>query len=418
MTAHDFQVTRAAQVLAPAGSRPHHPLGEIDTTSLARRVVIFTPGPAEIGALLLRASRDLKALAGADVVCRVMSQNPDSLWAFARRDRFDAAAPKAEGFLALLMLNRQGMRELIAGTLDGSNPNPSLLTAQHEKPAGIYLWAVHARGVLAGGIPLVLEKVSTPLYGDVDMYARAVTPDGQRILEATGFRRGASFEGTVTPRLHMFRRSAAAAQDEAPPYDNYRGTRRGNDLSVTVARNIEDVMRVMTIRGAVYMSEQQCPYAEEFDGNDFCATHLIGYVGNEPAGCLRVRYFADFAKLERLAIRNEYRRTRLAFNLVRAGIELCRAKGYRKLYGHSQKRLVNFWGRFGFKPFEGGREFVFSDFDYIELTLDTTPHPEAVAIGVDPYVTIRPEGRWHVPGILERSAIRPATQPSVERKRA
>jgi hypothetical protein len=27
---------------------------------------------------------------------------------------------------------------------------------------------------------------------------------------------------------------------------------------------------------------------------------------------------------------------------------------------------------------------------------------------------IRPEGRWHVPGILERSAIRPATRPSVE----
>jgi len=215
----------------------------------------------------------------------------------------------------------------------------------------------------------------------------------------------------------MFRRSAAE-QDEAPPYDSYCGARRGNEISVTVARSIEDVTRAMAIRGAVYLAEQECPYAEEFDGNDFCATHLIGYVGNEPAGCLRVRYFADFAKLERLAIRNEFRRTRLAFNLVRAGIELCRAKGYRKLYGHSQKRLVNFWGRFGFKTFEGGREFVFSDFDYVELTLDTTPHPQAVAIGVDPYVTIRPEGRWHVPGILERSAIRPASQPSVERKRA
>ena len=109
-------------------------------------------------------------------------------------------------------------------------------------------------------------------------------------------------------------------------------------------------MRVMTIRSAVYMAEQECPYDEEFDGNDFSATHLIGYVGNEPAACLRVRYFADFAKIERLAVRHEFRKTRLAFQIVRAGIELCRAKGYRRIYGHSQKRLLNFWGRFGFQP--------------------------------------------------------------------
>ena len=112
-------------------------------------------------------------------------------------------------------------------------------------------------------------------------------------------------------------------------------------------------MRVMTIRSAVYMAEQECPYDEEFDGNDFSATHLIGYVGNEPAACLRIRYFADFAKMERLAVRQEFRKTRLAFKVVRAGIELCRTKGYRRIYGHSQKRLLNFWSRFGFKPFEG-----------------------------------------------------------------
>ena len=148
------------------------------------------------------------------------------------------------------------------------------------------------------------------------------------------------------------------------------GQRQSRELSVTIARTFEDVMRVMTIRSAVYMAEQNCPYEEEFDGNDFSATHLIGYVGNEPAGCLRIRYFADFAKIERLAVRSEFRNTRLAFQLVRAGIELCRVKGYRRLYGHAQKRLLNFWARFGFRTFEGGRELVFSDFDYVEMVLD------------------------------------------------
>ena len=148
----------------------------------------------------------------------------------------------------------------------------------------------------------------------------------------------------------------------------------------------------------------------------FRRTHLIGYVGNEPAACLRVRYFADFAKLERLAVRREFRTTRLAVTVMRAGVELCRAKGYRRIYAHAQKRLLNFFDRLGFRPLEGGREFAFSDFDYVEIVLDTTPHPQAICLGADPYVMIRPEGRWHEPGILERSAIRPVTRPSIDRR--
>ena len=32
-----------------------------------------------------------------------------------------------------------------------------------------------------------------------------------------------------------------------------------------------------------------------------------------------------------------------------------------------------------------------------------------------PMLIIRPEGRWHTPGILERSATRAATNPSVKK---
>jgi predicted GNAT family N-acyltransferase len=412
MSVHDLQLTRAVKETATSVAIPHHPLWRIDTQNLARRVVAFQPGGLEVARLLNRAREDLTALTTSDVVYRVMSHNPDSFWAFARRSKYSAAAPAGEGFLALLMLNEIGMRRLINGTLDTGNPDLSLLTTQNEAPAGIYLWAVHARGVLAGGIPLVFEKISTPLYGAADLFARAVTDDGRRILEGTGFVSGAAFKGLSAPHLHMYRR-AQRGTEVTPLYDGYKGSAKSQDLSVTIARSFEDMARVTSIRSAVYIGEQECPYDEEYDGNDFSATHLIGYIGNEPAGCLRVRFFADFAKIERLAVRKEFRKTRLAFQIVRAGIELCRAKGYRRLYGHSQKRLMNFWGRFGFRPLEGGHEFVFSDFDYVEIVLDTTPHPKAISIGVDPYIMIRPEGRWHVPGILERSAIRPVTRPSV-----
>jgi predicted GNAT family N-acyltransferase len=69
------------------------------------------------------------------------------------------------------------------------------------------------------------------------------------------------------------------------------------------------------------------------------------------------------AKIERLAVRHEFRNTRIALQIVRAGIAAPH-EGYRRLYGHAQKRLLNFWARFGFRPLEGAQEFVFSDFDH------------------------------------------------------
>jgi hypothetical protein len=72
---------------------------------------------------------------------------------------------------------------------------------------------------------------------------------------------------------------------------------------IRVVNGLDDMMRVAAVRSAVYIGEQSCPYDEEFDGNDLAATHLLALVDNEPAGCMRLRFFGDFAKLERLAVR-------------------------------------------------------------------------------------------------------------------
>jgi predicted GNAT family N-acyltransferase len=312
------------------------------------------------------------------------------------------------------MLNHAGMRGLFDGSLNVADPDISMIAQQNEKPVGIYVWCVHAPGVLAGGMPLTVEKISTRLYRDVNVYARAATAYGLKLMQTMGFEPHAEYAGIVHPSIHIYRRKLREPTS-APIYDNHTVRVETRRETVTIARTLEDMMRVMTIRSAVYIAEQACPYEEEFDGNDFTATHLIGYVGDEPAACLRIRYFAEFAKVERLAVRREFRKTRIAFQISKAAIELCRAKGYRRIYAHAQKRLLNFFDRLGFRPLEGGREFVFSDFDYVEIVLDTTPHPQAISLGVDPYIMIRPEGRWHVPGILERSAARPVTRPSVAR---
>lgn len=184
-----------------------------------------------------------------------------------------------------------------------------------------------------------------------------------------------------------------------------------HDLNAKVAATADDIAKVFALRSAVFMSEQDCPYEEEFDGNDYCATHILGTVDGEPAAVLRVRYFADFAKIERLAVLPRFRRTLIMKAVVEKGIEICRRKGYRQLYGHAQKRLTRFWGKFGFKPMNKNFPLVYSDHEYVEMWAELERMHDAITVMSDPYVIVRPEGRWDTPGALDSSAARPATNP-------
>lgn len=182
-------------------------------------------------------------------------------------------------------------------------------------------------------------------------------------------------------------------------------------ISVRLARDPNDLMTIVAIRSAVYLAEQDCPIEEEFDGNDLVAAHFIGYVGQEPVGCLRVRFFGDFAKVERLAVRHQYRKSRVSFKMVQAAVDYIKRKGFRKIYGQAQDRLVDFWAHFGAKPLASQRRISFSDFSYTEMVLEIEPSPDAITLESDPYVIIRPEGEWDSPGVLDRSANRAVTSP-------
>ena len=403
MTEHPLRLLRPTPP-----EQAKHQLDKLDSGKIAKHLVLFRATCDMLDHLLSLANPHIPGLAGAAIVGAVLRHNPDCVWAVARKRNFDPAAPVGEGFFAMLPLTAKGLHRLATRTFNGADPDLSLIAKPSEKPAGLYMWATFAPGPLATGISLFMDQLALPPYDGVNLYSRPNTPEGVHYNEALGLKKSPTIGGIVAPHLYEFVR-----KPKRPPlYDTYRSDEAGG-LSVSVARSVEDLMRVVSMRSAIYIGEQECPYEEEFDGNDMSATHLIGYVGKEPAGCIRIRYFADFAKIERLAVRKEFRSTRLSFQLVNAAIELCKMKGYRRLYGHAQKRLVNFWSRFGFHLFEGGRELIFSDFDYVEMVAEIEPHPDAVRIGVDPYKVIRPEGRWHRPGILENSAVREVTRPSV-----
>lgn len=180
-------------------------------------------------------------------------------------------------------------------------------------------------------------------------------------------------------------------------------------FSAAPARTLEDYQQAMALRAAVYLAEQDCPYEEEYDGNDFSCTHFLVREGDRPAGTCRVRWFADFAKIERSTVLPAYRGTAALRVLMAEVCEVISRKGYRVALAQIQSRLWPVWSRvFRCRLVSGRENFAFSDFDYCEMEIPIAPHPEALTIRADPLQVIRPEGDWDRPGVLDRSASRPA----------
>jgi predicted GNAT family N-acyltransferase len=399
----DFDPTR--------GRKGVHSLDHLNTHELCGRLTVSTPTPQEIDDLMDRARVDLPGIASNAVVRRVAYNNPDTFWAIRRKSGDGPARPR--GFAAFLMLGDEGVDALIRGRLDRKNPPAEFLVGQHQRPAAIYVWLVHAKGMLAPALGLVMEKLRAPLYRDVDLIARAVTQEGSQFNDSLGFQRGLWWDGQFYPAIHHYRREASLFTDADPillnlraPYDDYCGGQHSDRVTTKLVHNFEELAQAVAIRSAVYIGEQLCPYREEFDGNDYSCTHFLAYQGQEPIGCLRVRYFAEFVKFERLAVRKEFRRRGAGRKLVTAATEFCRTKGYGQLYAHARRDVVDFWSGLGFAAIPDGATFRFSDFEYIEIGKEVTPLAEALSLASDPYILIRPEGQWDRPGILEQSAGR------------
>ena len=80
-----------------------------------------------------------------------------------------------------------------------------------------------------------------------------------------------------------------------------------NQIRTEVVTTYEQLLHAYAIRSICFMEEHGVKAQQTFDGNDYQATHMIVYAGDEPVGAQRIRWFRDFAKIERTAFREAYR---------------------------------------------------------------------------------------------------------------
>jgi predicted GNAT family N-acyltransferase len=300
-----------------------------------------------------------------------------------------AAHGPVAALLAHLPLNAAGLAAIQAGRFDGRCPDPAWLASPMDEPAAIYLWFLWSPGRLSAGLTLLRQLMNA--FPAVAFYSSPIDAKAASMHTRLG----------LVP-LHRAASGARPIVVLVPQQSPTLTIRRPDAAAIRIARSLDDLMRVFAIRSETYMGEQACPFEEEFDGNDLTATHVIAAIGGQDAGCARIRWFGDFAKIERMTVRPRFRRTPVVRELASFVIAHARRKGYRRLYAHSRADLVSLWAKFAFAPIPGREPFCFSGIDFVEVCGVFEPASDAITFGCDPMVANRPEGDWAEPGPQER----------------
>jgi predicted GNAT family N-acyltransferase len=355
-------------------------------------------------------------IASRAVMREVMNHNPISFWGIYRCTTSARIDPKLSGFFAFLPLNGDGLTAYRAGHLNPRKPELRYLAHKGQRPAALYIWAVVAHRLSVIGAQLIAHAMGIDWFFDTPIFGTIGTKSGLNAVRnaasicASGdsLAVGQPFEFKLPPELIEQTRNLQII--EGLGQDNKAAPSEPR-LEIRVVNRQDDLAKSMAIRAAVFMAEQACPYSEEFDENDFVGMHLLGTVSDEPAATLRIRFFADFAKLERWAVLPRFRGTSIGGSIVEHALKVCQRKGYRRVYAHAQIRYVEKWKRFGLKPMLKNAPLVFSDYEYVEMVGELPEIENSLNLQSDPYILIRPEGYWDCPGVLDKSASRRALSP-------
>ncbi|QJB68560.1 GNAT family N-acetyltransferase [Parasphingorhabdus halotolerans] len=297
------------------------------------------------------------------------------------------------GLFAYLPLTEVGALAIVSGEFDGLRPDLNFICSPGQSPVAIYCWLVWSPKRLSSMFAAMASDWNTICPPGCSFFTCGHSRATEKLWKACGLESAKKFYPSAPDNLLI----ALPSKNDQP---------KRPLLEVRPVLDFNDFTKVIAVRSATYLAEQFCTFDEEFDGNDLCASQFLGTSDGDAAGTVRVRYFGDFCKVERLAVRKEYRKSKLAYKLVRAALDHARKKGVTKAYGHSRFDLVRFWRVFGFREIPGRPKFSFANVDYVEMEATLEPMLDRVRIGGDPMRTVRPEGKWEEIGPLELSNLK------------
>lgn len=182
-----------------------------------------------------------------------------------------------------------------------------------------------------------------------------------------------------------------------------RGPRGHNAIHMAVVTTPEQFMHALAIRAVCFLENGEMTYEQTVDGNDYQCTHILAYHGSEPIGTTRIRWFRDFAKIERTAFRKQYRSARTLKTCSDFIFNHVAQKGYDRLITHAEPSFARVWEMvLGFERVLDRPEFRYEAMEpLVELVKRLTPGDAAVRPESDPWILSRIEGQWDAPHPFE-----------------
>ena len=114
----------------------------------------------------------------------------------------------------------------------------------------------------------------------------------------------------------------------------------------------DDLETCLALRHEVFVGEQGVTPAEEQDGRDGEAHHILAHVDGVPMGTARILIEGDTGKIGRVCVLPPARGTGLGARLIEACLDLLRdLPGVRRAKLGAQTHALGFYERLGFAAF-------------------------------------------------------------------
>ena len=127
-------------------------------------------------------------------------------------------------------------------------------------------------------------------------------------------------------------------------------------IVIDLVRNFNDLDAAFQLRRQAFVKGKNIPEEMEFDGNDFTSSHLLLRVDGNAAGTLRIRYFKDLAKMERLCVDSRFRGQGLPKYMLDYTEDYLAHKGYTYFFSYILKELKTYWLARGFELQDNAQE--------------------------------------------------------------
>ena len=110
-----------------------------------------------------------------------------------------------------------------------------------------------------------------------------------------------------------------------------------------------DLALCHALRRTVFIEEQGVPEAEELDGQDDRAIHLLAWQDGQPIGSARILLQDDIGKIGRVCVLAQARGRGLGAALIRAALDVLRVQpGIARAKLGSQTHAIGFYEKLGF----------------------------------------------------------------------